>query len=208
MKEIIAPWENNIKLSDKCLDIGCWSGEKVKFLLNKCQPYGLDIDKNKLDLASKEIKKRLFLGDITKKETIKKIKNKFNWIFLEEVLEHIKEDDLALRNINSLLKRNGKLILTTPKSIFLLEFWDPAWIRWKFLGGQRHHHYTKKELYEKLEKAGFFIKEIKITGSFQWLFLRWVNTILKNILRLKKVYPCEKKNGFFDWEVLAIKNGK
>jgi len=206
MEERIALWENRIRLSDKFLDVGCWDGKRVESLLKKCQPYGLEIDQNKLDLASKEIRKRLFLGDITKKETIKKIKKKFDWIFLGEVLEHIEDDELALKNINFLLKRNGKLVLTTPKSIFLLEFWDPAWIRWKFLGGQRHHHYTKLELYEKLKKAGFTLKEIRLTGNMRWLIFRWINTILKNILKLKKSYPCEKKKGFFDWEIFAIKN--
>jgi len=198
-------WEGKIKKNEYILDIGCWDGKKVEALLNKCQPYGMDIDKNKIILASDKIKKRLFLGDITKKDSFKKINKKFNWIFLEEVLEHIEKDEIALKNINFLLKKNGKLILTTPKSIFLLEFWDPAWIRWKFLGGQRHHHYTKKELYEKLKKAGFIVEEIRLTGNIRWLFFRWLNTTLKNILKIKKSYPCEKRDGFFDWEVLAIK---
>jgi len=199
-------WENKINKKDVILDVGCWDGQRVESLLGKCKPYGLDIDKNKLNLASKKVKKRLFFGDITKKETLKKItKKKFDWIFLGEVLEHIEKDELALKNINFLLKKNGKLVLTTPKSIFLLEFWDPAWIRWKILGGQRHHHYTKKEIIKKLEKNGFVIKEIRLKGDIGWLFSRWINTILKNVLKIKKTYHCKDKNGFFDWEILAIK---
>ena len=157
IKKEISSWESEIKKNETILDVGCWGGKRVESLLGKCQPYGLDIDQNKLNLAPEIIKKRLILGDITKKETLNKIKKKFDWIFLGEVLEHIKKDELALKNINILLKKNGKLILTTPKSIFLLEFWDPAWIRWKFLGGQRHYHYTKEELCGKLKKTGFVI---------------------------------------------------
>lgn len=204
-KKNIPDWKKRIKKKEFVLDVGCWSGERVKFLLDKCQPYGLEIDKNKLDLADKKIKNRLFLGDITRKETFKRIKKKFDWIFLGEVLEHIKEDEIALKNINFLLKKNGKLVLTTPKSIPFLEFWDPAWIRWKLFGGQRHYHYTKSELSKKLEKAGFAIKEINLKGNIKWLVYRWANTFLKNILKIKKIYLCEDKDGFFDWEVLAIK---
>jgi 2-polyprenyl-3-methyl-5-hydroxy-6-metoxy-1,4-benzoquinol methylase len=199
-------WQSKIKKEDFLLDVGCWDGTMIKHLLNKCQPYGIDIDRDKLDLATNDIRDRLFLGDITKKETINKIKKRFNWIFLGEVLEHIEKDDLALKNINFLLNTEGRLVLTTPNSIFLLEFWDPAWIKWKLLGGQRHYHYTKKELYKKLEKNGFTIEEIRLLGSLKWLFFRWVNTISKNILKNKKPYICEKKKGFFDWEVVAIKN--
>jgi len=198
--------EEKLKKNEIILDVGCWSGEKVKSLLNKCQPYGIDINQDRFNLAPKKIRNRLFFGDITKKVTLKNIRKKFDWIFLGEVLEHLEKDEVALKNINFLLKRRGKLVLTTPKSIFLLEFWDPAWIRWKFFGGQRHYHYTQKELYEKLEKAGFIIEEIRVTGNMKWLFFRWANTILKNGLKLKKSYPCEKNKGFFDWEIFAKKN--
>ena len=43
----------------KILDVGCWSGGRVKVLFGKCQPYGLDIDSNKLNLDPEIIKKRL-----------------------------------------------------------------------------------------------------------------------------------------------------
>lgn len=195
-----------IKKKDLVLDVGCWNGEKIKNLLGKCNPYGLEIDKSKLYSTPKEIKKRIFLGDITKKNTLKEVsKKRFDLIFLEEVLEHIEEDELALKNINSLLKEKGKFVITTPKSILFLEFWDPAWIRWKFFRGQRHHHYTQEELNCKLKKSGFIIKKIRLTGNIKWLFFRWVNAFLKNIFKSKKQYICEKNEGFFDWEILAIK---
>lgn len=196
-------WEDDLKKTDILLDIGCWSGERILELNKKCNCYGMDINKEKLLLAKKEIKKKLRYGDVTKKIPFKQ---KFDWIILSEVLEHVSDDEKVLKNISNSLKLGGKLILTTPRLIKYFEFWDPAWFRWKFLGGQRHYHYTKRELYEKLKKAGFIIEEIRLTGNIKWLFFRWVNTILKNISRIKKSYHCEKNNGFFDWEVLAKKN--
>ncbi len=198
-------WEDRIRKKDLVLDIGCWSGNRVKDLLGKCEPYGLDIDEGKLNLASPKLRKRLFLGDITKKSNLRKLNKKFDWIFLGEVLEHIKEDELVLKNSNSLLKKKGKIVITTPKSIPFLEFWDPAWVIWKLHIGQRHYHYSKNELYQKLEKSGFYVEEIKVVGTMKWLFFRWVNAILKKTINLRVCPTYEKKAGFFDWEILAVK---
>lgn len=159
-KKGIHSWEKDIKRKEFVLDIGCWNGKRIQSLLGKCRPYGLEIDEKKINLASPKIKKRIFLGDITKKETLNKvIKKKFDRIFLGEVLEHLEEDELALKNINFLLKKGGKLIITTPKSTPFLEFIDPAWILWKLRLGERHHHYAQKEIEEKLKRNGFKIKE-------------------------------------------------
>lgn len=196
-------WEKRIKKDDFVLDIGCWSGKKVLELEPICKNvYGMDIDTNKFSLADKKIKKRLYFGDVTKKIPFKQ---KFDWIFLSEVLEHLEKDKSALKNINKSLKKNGKLILTTPKSVKYFEFWDPAWVRWKFLNGQRHYHYTKKELFLKLKENNFRIKEYYITGNLTWVVVRWINVFLRYGLKLKRQINCSTRGGFCDWVILTEK---
>lgn len=156
-------WESEISKEDIVLDIGCWDGKKVLELSNKCKEiYGIDINKERLKNADKRVKNNLFFGDVTKSIPIKK---NFDWIILSEVLEHLEEDDKALENISNSLKKGGKLILSTPRKVPLFEFWDPAWFRWKFLKGERHYHYSEKELKQKLESKGLKIKEIFILGD-------------------------------------------
>ena len=195
-------WEKEIKRKDRILDIGCWEGMKINRLINKCEAYGMDINTSRFKYAEPEIRKRLFFGDVTEKIPFKK---KFDWIFLTEVLEHVENDDSTIRNISGSLKKGGKLILTTPRSTKYLEFWDPAWVRWKFLGGQKHYHYTKEELFKKLNNNSFKIKEYYIMGNLFWVLIRWVNVFFKYGLRLKKQINYPMGEGFCDWIILSEK---
>jgi 2-polyprenyl-3-methyl-5-hydroxy-6-metoxy-1,4-benzoquinol methylase len=201
--EKIDLWQKDIKEGDNVLDIGCWDGSRLKKLQGNV--FGMEIDENKINLAEPKIKKRIKLGDVTKKIPYNK---KFNWIFLTEVLEHVSDDSKTLVNINKSLKKKGNLILTTTKSTKYLEFWDPAWVRWKFLGGQKHYHYTKEELFGKLDKNGFKIKEYYIMGNLSWVLVRWVNVFLKYLLKSKKQINYPMKKGFCDWIILSEKNDK
>jgi len=200
--EKIDLWQKDIKEEDNVLDIGCGDGSRLKKLQGKSNVFGMEIDGNKINLAEPKIKKRIKLGDVTKGVPYNK---KFDWVFLTEVLEHVSDDSKALANINKSLKKKGNLILTTPKSIKYLEFWDPAWVRWKFLRGQKHYHYTKEELFGKLNDNGFKIKEYYIIGNFSWVLVRWTNVFLKYLLKSKKQINYKSKPGFCDWIILSEK---
>ncbi|HUW43594.1 MAG TPA: class I SAM-dependent methyltransferase [Bacillota bacterium] len=189
-----------IKEKDFVLDVGCWGGARVSKLSSICNNvYGIDINTERFKLADKETRKRLFFGDVEKGIPLKM---KFDWIFLTEVLEHLKNDKLALKNISKSLKKNGKLILTTTKSIRFFEFYDPAWIRWKF-GGERHYHYTKEELFKKLEKNNLVVNEYSLKGNLIWVIIRWINVFLRYVLRLKFQINIKTGKGFCQWIILA-----
>jgi len=200
-KEFIK-WEGKIKRLDLFLDIGCWDGSTVLKLNKKCDAYGADFDKEKLALANEKIKNKLKYCDISKDKPFNK---KFDWILLSEVIEHIKDDNLALRNISDSLKKGGKLILTTPKSIILFEFWDPAWVRWKFGGRERHHHYTLEELNCKLLKHKLKIKHYAIAGPLKWIVARWINVLLKYGIKSDKTISLGQGDGICNWMILAKK---
>lgn len=192
-----------IKKDDFILDIGCWDGKRVVELSRVSRNvYGIDINTDRFRFADKKIRKRLFFGDVTKKIPLK---IKFDLIFLSEVLEHVSNDSKALQNIKNSLKRGGKLVLTTPRSVKGLEFWDPAWVRWKLFNGQKHYHYTKKELFQKLKDNGFKIKKYYVAGGFMWLIARWINVFFKYGLRLNKKINISEEKGFCDWIILAEK---
>mgnify|MGYP001616153100 CR=1 FL=1 len=198
-----ADWEKKIKKNEFILDIGCWDGKKVLELsqLSK-NVYGIDINTKRFESANEKIREKLFFGDVTKKIPFN---IKFDWIILSEVLEHVSDDSKTLSNISNSLKNHGKLILTTPKSIKFFEFWDPAWVRWKFLRGQRHYHYTKEELFQKLKENKFEIKDYYITGNWGWVLARWINVFFRYGLKSKKQIRAPGKRGFCDWIVLSEK---
>jgi len=195
-------WKDRIKKTDSFLDIGCWSGATVLKLNDKCNAYGADFNKETLKLADKKIKNKLVFCDITKNKPFDK---EFDWILMSEVIEHISEEDKAIENVSKSIKEGGKLILTTPKSIPFFQFYDPAWVRWKCGGKERHHHFTLEELEELLNKNGLILKEYTIAGNFRWIIIRWINVFLKFVLKSKRIIENEYSDGFIDWMIIAEK---
>jgi 2-polyprenyl-3-methyl-5-hydroxy-6-metoxy-1,4-benzoquinol methylase len=197
-------WEKQISKKDFILDIGCWSGEKMLELLPQTKNvFGMDIDESNFKIADIKVKSKLKVGDVTKKIPFSQ---KFDWVIFAEVLEHVSNDKAAIKNISNCLKKGGKLILTTPRAVKYFQVWDPAWVRWKFLGGGRHYHYTKKELFGMLEKNRLKVKEYYVQGNLKWVFCRWFTVIMNYVFRVKKnFFPKKEEKGFCDWIILAEK---
>lgn len=195
-------WRNSIKKKDLFLDVGCWSGSTVLEMIDICDAYGIDFNKETLELADKRITNRLKYSDITKSINFDK---KFDWVLCSEVIEHIREDDDALKNIAKVMSNDGKLILTTPRSLTLFELWDPAWIRWKFGGSERHYHYTLEELESKMSNAGLRILKFTTRGNIRWIIVRWINVILEHVLKVRFKLKNNYKEGFVDWMIVAEK---
>jgi len=73
--------------------------------------------------------------------------DEFDTICMFDVLEHIEEDDFALKNVNKSLKKQGNVVLTVPSHMWL-------WNRDDTIAGHKTR-YTKKRLIDKLQNNGF-----------------------------------------------------
>ncbi len=196
-------WQRLMKRGDSFLDIGCWDGSLVSKLLKKgVDAFGIDIDKDKLALADFKIKDRLKLADATK--TIP-FKQKFDFILLSEVLEHVNSEEELIKNVSKCLKKQGYLILTTPRSVRGFQIWDPAWVRWKF-GGAFHHHYTLEQLQKLLSKQNIIIEKYAIGGSLSWVISRWWSVLIRYGLKINtKLTHFSERDGFCDFKLIARK---
>lgn len=104
----------------KILDLGSGAGTLSFFLSNLgFQVTGIDISKyavNSANLTAKSLnlqrRAKFIKADFEKFSS----NEKFDVIMALEVLEHIKNDDLALQKLHDLLDSNGLLILSTPLS--------------------------------------------------------------------------------------------
>lgn len=81
-------------------------------------------------------------GDILEIE----ISEKFDWVFAFEVIEHIKDDDSAIRTMAGLLKPKGRLLLSVPAHM-------RRWTRHDEAVGH-FRRYERAELFQKLWKNG------------------------------------------------------
>jgi SAM-dependent methyltransferase len=86
--------------------------------------------------------------------------NEFQIVGAFDILEHIDEDDVVLRQMYQATSPGGGIIVTAPQHRFLWSAFDV------FSGHQRR--YVRKELEEKIERAGFRVVR---TTSFVFFLL-------------------------------------
>lgn len=151
-------------LQGKILEVGCGIGNFTKTLTEFGQVWAIDIDKNYVKQTKNLVsdKAKVGLGDIEKGRYF--FDNlKFDCEICINVLEHIEDDNKALKNLYTLLEKNGNLILLVPAHRFLYGEIDKA------IGHFRR--YTKQDIKEKLKEAGFKIiasKKINFLGGIGW----------------------------------------
>jgi 2-polyprenyl-3-methyl-5-hydroxy-6-metoxy-1,4-benzoquinol methylase len=100
---------------------------------------------------------------------------KFDAVIASNVIEHISDDLLAVRNAKALLKNNGSLIVLVPAGQWLYNSID------KELG--HYKRYSKSRLKNLLESAGLAVKETRYFNAaaiFGWWFAG-------NVLREKTI---------------------
>ena len=130
---------NNFKLNGVCIEFGANYKLKRNFLKQYSKKY-------KTVYSNIEKKNKDFLNiDLSKKI---KHKKKYDNVIIFNVLEHIVNIDLPLKNICLLLKKNGKIFGSTP---FIYRIHGAP---------NDYNRYTKDYLQEKLKKKKF--KNIKV----------------------------------------------
>lgn len=86
-------------------------------------------------------------------EKIDDVQGEIDLIFLIDVLEHLNDDEAYLKIFHDKIKKGGTLFIYVPARMELYSDFDKA------IGHFRR--YSKKELVEKLMKAGFQIEECR-----------------------------------------------
>ncbi|OGM04446.1 hypothetical protein A2715_05070 [Candidatus Woesebacteria bacterium RIFCSPHIGHO2_01_FULL_39_32] len=160
----LAGWYNNwlfslVKpyLKGKILEVGTGIGNFTYLLAKEGEVTSIDIDKVYINKLKKSVSIKVGYGDI-EKGTYFFSKKKFDCIVCMNVLEHIKNDSVALENMLSLLKPKGRLILLIPAHKFAYGRLD------KNLGHYRR--YSKGEIVLKLVGSGFKVKKLNFLNFF------------------------------------------
>lgn len=151
-------------LKGEILEVGCGIGNFTPLLTKFGKVWAIDIDSDYINQTKKSIKGKLKVGfgDIEKGNYFFD-DQKFDCIVCLNVLEHIRDDKKALKNLFTILKPDGFLILLVPSHQFLFGQID------KSIGHIRR--YSKKQLENDLKKIGFKLIKSKILnflGSIGW----------------------------------------
>jgi 2-polyprenyl-3-methyl-5-hydroxy-6-metoxy-1,4-benzoquinol methylase len=147
--------------NSRILEVGCFLGHYCNhFKSLGHHPSGVDISPNVIDEANKlypELDLKCIDGS-TLEDVFEE--NTFDAVIASEVIEHVLFPQDFLKSIRKVLKPNGKLLLTTQNSnafhyrlrmLFGQFRWDPTHLRL----------YSKPELVEEIESAGFKIDSMK-----------------------------------------------
>lgn len=192
MYETVAPF-----LHGNVLEIGSGIGNISKCFIDAGKNISLsDLRENYLkhlkdDYGKNPSVKGIFNLDLVHPDFKNKyadVLNTYDGIFALNVIEHIKEDELALTNAYTLLKPGGTLLILVPAN---------AWM-YNGLDKDLHHYrrYSLKELKKKMENAGlktqsaFFFNAL---GSAGWivsgLLLKRKNISAGQMSAFNKVVP-------------------
>ena len=166
----LAGWYNNWlfskiekELGKEILEVGAGIGNFTELLSKKGKLTAIDIN----SFYIKDLKmtfKGLSVGYGDAEKGLYFFKNKeFDSVICFNVLEHIKDDRKALKNMFDLLRSNGKLIILIPAHELLFSAFD------KSLGHFRR--YNKNGIVKKLKDVGF--KNISVRYLNWWAALGW-----------------------------------
>ena len=162
------------------LDIGSAKGELTNLLkeqLNIKNVYGVDFLNELVEQASKKYKNIKFSSQQLPK--LKFDKETFDLVLLSEVLYYIKDQELAIKEVRRVIKKNGVLILTSNIS---------------------KGYCNKSQIIDLLKKNCFYIEKTDYIFSYLYIFITYPLNILNKIIFLfkkDKKYEGKFKNYFY-----------
>jgi SAM-dependent methyltransferase len=144
----------NKNKTTQLLEVGCGVGDFIKHLSSeeKLEITGSEIYIKGLKYAKRKLPDINFIQlDIAQG----RIDKYYDLIISFDVLEHIEDDLAAISNIESMLKKDGTLILSVPQHQFMWSSIDDI--------VKHKRRYSKKDLINKLNKNGL---EVEYSTSF------------------------------------------
>jgi len=154
---------------NKCLDAGCDDGTITILLARKYPKWEIiGIDKNEGAIRAAKYRKCLYQiknvhfvqADLLELEGSSFCEGNFDLVTSLDVLEHIENDIFLLKKFNRLLRQEGILILHVPAKD------QSHFLRKPYFRSHPDHirsGYTKKEIIDKVVKAGFNIYSLRRT---------------------------------------------
>jgi 2-polyprenyl-3-methyl-5-hydroxy-6-metoxy-1,4-benzoquinol methylase len=180
-------WTKMFKLQEKhkILDIGCGNGRHMAYLKRKYNVDVVGIELNQKAVAvGKNAGLNIFHGSIDDYAT----NNEYDVIYLSHVLEHLSKPYDALKNINKLLKKGGRIVIALPNTkSFERYLFKQYWWGWDT---PRHiYMFSPKSIKYLLQETGFNNIEIyyEVYSNFKNSTLHLLNKRKYNNIFLNKI---------------------
>ncbi|MDQ3180357.1 MAG: class I SAM-dependent methyltransferase [Acidobacteriota bacterium] len=154
LRQIIRNPKSEIQ-NPKILDVGCGTGANLEMLANFGTAEGVDVSDDALEFCrQKGLKAHKGLA-----ESLPFADESFDVVTALDVVEHLDDDVAGLKEMNRVLKSGGKTLIFVPAFMWLWGVQDDV--------SNHRIRYTKKQIVERLNKAGF---EIERATYANWTF--------------------------------------
>jgi len=164
------------EISDKsvCLDVGCWTGNLGKALIveKHCVVDGVDVRADVLKKAEKNGYRKTYLINFNNEEiNFEQLNQKYDVIICADILEHLINPEIVLKNLIKMISPNGKIIISLPNVAFLLNRILLLLGKWEYrefgtLDKTHLRFYTISSLARMVESVGLEIESIKPYNQF------------------------------------------
>lgn len=130
----------------KILDVGCGTGANLEMLAQFGTSEGVDVSDDALEFCRKKgLKVHKGLAESLPFED-----ESFDVVTALDVVEHLDDDVSGLKEMHRVLKTGGKTLIFVPAFMWLWGVQDDI--------SNHRIRYTKKQIVERLEKAGFTVE--------------------------------------------------
>jgi SAM-dependent methyltransferase len=153
----------------RVLDIGCGFGQSLRFHKARgCAAYGVEADKNVAAVA-KQLDLDITIGVF---DPAAFPPESFDFVTLDQVLEHVIDPKLTLEGVSRILLPTGRVIITVPNSNGLgARLFGKKWIHWH--APYHLQHYSVSSMAALAAQAGFQIEKIQTITNSRWLDYQW-----------------------------------
>ncbi|MFH0875964.1 MAG: class I SAM-dependent methyltransferase [archaeon] len=148
-----------LKPHGKALDVGCGTGAFLDILKESYDAYGIEPNIILCNTGNRLYNNRI------KNCLLYDVKDKYDLVYLMDVVEHMPQPDIELINLKKVMKSDAIVVIRVPNASYVKFkkfFFDLLGLTKKFkhgcFGAPGHlYHFSKKSLFSLLENNGFKI---------------------------------------------------
>ena len=166
---------------DKVLEVGCKEG-RLTHNINAKEIVGLDIDKEAIEDARRNEKRQNVKYVVGDAHDLKFPDNKFDVVIMGDLIEHVYDGNKVLSEANRVLKKGGKLLISTPyhgvlKNIVIaLFYFDRHYnVEWEHI-----RFFTVKSMTRLLNKNRFRVAKKYFVGRAPLLWRNMLFVCVKD----------------------------
>ena len=157
----------------RVLDVGCGFGQSLAYYAARgCDVYGVEADENIRRVVEKfgyKVHVGLFDDKIYEE-------NFFDYVTMDQVLEHVTDPLSTLRGIGRILKPGGSAILSLPNANgWGAKTFGRHWINW-----HTPYHlqfFSRHSMQLAAQQAGLVVAEARTVTNSEWLYYQWIHLI-------------------------------